>query len=141
MFYDTSHSEPNAANSRGWFHVWALLLISLMVPVPAPPVPVKQPKRLSARRSRHQSTHPPDAAASYHFMLGYQAELAQDWIVRSQEYQAALKADPASQSVKARLAGHPFFAGRYAQCRTLCRQVAEGPSQDGHVSSHTWQAF
>ena len=35
---------------------------------------------------------PPDAAASYHFMLGYQAELAQDMDRAIQEYQAALKA-------------------------------------------------
>ena len=51
---------------------------------------------------------PPDAAASYHFMLGYQAELAQDMDRAIQEYQAALKADPASHSVKARLAGLYF---------------------------------
>ena len=54
------------------------------------------------------SVHPPDAAASYHFMLGYQAELAQDMDRAIQEYQAALKADPASQSVKARMAGLYF---------------------------------
>ena len=50
------------------------------------------------------SAHSPNATAAFHFMLGYQAELAQDTDRAIQEYQTALKADPASQSVKARLA-------------------------------------
>jgi tetratricopeptide (TPR) repeat protein len=76
------------------------------------------------------SIHPSDAAASYHFMLGYQAELAQDMDRAIQEYQAALKADPASQSVKARLAGLYFSLGDMPNAVRYADQAAEGPSQD-----------
>ncbi|MGH7216341.1 MAG: tetratricopeptide repeat protein, partial [Nitrospiraceae bacterium] len=71
-----------------------------------------------------------DAAASYHFMLGYQAELGQDMERAIQEYQAALKADPASQSVKARLAGLYFSLGDMPNAVRYADQAAEGPSQD-----------
>lgn len=76
------------------------------------------------------SIHPLDAAASYHFMLGYQAELAQDMDRAIREYQAALKADPASQSVKARLAGLYFSLGDMPNAIRYADQVAEGSSQD-----------
>jgi len=77
--------------------------------------------------------HPSDAAASYHFMLGYQAELAQDIDRAIKEYQAALKADPASQSVKARLAGLYFSLGDMPNAVRYADQVAEGLSQDGQL--------
>ncbi len=50
------------------------------------------------------ASRPADASAAYHFMLGYQAELAQNSDQALKEYQAALKADPTALSVKARLA-------------------------------------
>ena len=77
--------------------------------------------------------HPLDATASYHFMLGYQAELAQDMDRAIQEYQAALKADQASQSVKARLAGLYFSLGDMPNAVRYADQAAEGPSQDGQL--------
>ena len=76
---------------------------------------------------------PPDAAASYHFMLGYQAELAQDMDRAIREYQAALKADPASQSVKARLAGLYFSLGDMPNAVRYADLAAEGLSQDSHL--------
>ncbi len=79
------------------------------------------------------STHPPDAAASYHFMLGYQAELAQDMDRAIRDYQAALKADPASQSVKARLAGLYFSLGDMPNAVRYADLAAEGSSQDSHL--------
>ncbi len=75
----------------------------------------------------------PDAAASYHFMLGYQAELAQDMDRAIREYQAALKADPASQSVKARLAGLYFSLGDMPNAVRYADLAAEGLSQDSHL--------
>src|SRR6266513_4443364 len=77
--------------------------------------------------------HPPDAAASYHFMLGYQAELAQDMDRAIQEYQTVLKADPASQSVKARLAGLYFSLGDMPNAVRYAEQAVEGPSQDSQL--------
>lgn len=76
-------------------------------------------------------THRPDAAASYHFMLGYQAELIQDMDRAIQEYQAALKTDPASHSVKARLAGLYFSLGDMPQAIRYASEAVEGASQDG----------
>jgi tetratricopeptide (TPR) repeat protein len=79
------------------------------------------------------SPPPPDAAASYHFMLGYQAELAQDMDRAIREYKAALKIDPASQSVKARLASLYFSLGDMPNALLYADQVAEGASQDGQL--------
>ena len=77
------------------------------------------------------SAHSPNATAAFHFMLGYQAELAQDTDRAIQEYQTALKADPASQSVKARLASLYFSLGDMPNAVRYADQAAEGLSQDG----------
>jgi len=72
----------------------------------------------------------PDAAAAYHFMLGYQAELAQDTEKAIQEYRAVLKADPASRSVKARLAGIYFGLGDVPSAVRYAEEVGAGSGQD-----------
>jgi tetratricopeptide (TPR) repeat protein len=79
------------------------------------------------------SAHPLNADAAYHFMLGYQSELAQDMDRAIQEYQAALKADPTSQSVKARLAGLYFSLGDMPNAVRYADQAAEGLSQDAQL--------
>jgi tetratricopeptide (TPR) repeat protein len=71
-----------------------------------------------------------DASASYHFMLGYQAELAQDNEKAIQEYRAVLKTDPNSRSVKARLAGIYFGLGDLANAARYAEEVGEGSGQD-----------
>jgi tetratricopeptide (TPR) repeat protein len=71
-----------------------------------------------------------DASASYHFMLGYQAELAQDNDKAIQEYRAVLKTDPNSRSVKARLAGIYFGLGDLANAARYAEEVGEGSGQD-----------
>lgn len=79
------------------------------------------------------SPHPPDASATYHFMLGYQAELSQDTDRALREYQAALKTDPSSHSVKARLAGLYFSLGDMPNALRYAEEVVEGSNQDVHV--------
>ena len=109
-------------------------LISLMV-VACAAAP-QTPENMLAPADTMKATssiHPPDAAASFHFMLGYQAELVQDMDRAIQEYQAALKADPMSQFVKARLAGLYFSLGDMPNAVRYADQVAEGPSQDGQL--------
>ena len=94
------------------------------------------PEKIPASADKPKTTppiHPPDATAAYHFMLGYQAELAQDMDRAIQEYQAALKADPASQSVKARLASLYFSLGDMPNAVRYADQAAEGLSQDGQL--------
>ena len=124
------------ANNRGFTSLFSVtcLLISLMV-VACAAAP-QTPERMLAAASTPKATpsiHPPDAAASYHFMLGYQAELAQDMDRAIQEYQAALKTDPTSQSVKARLAGLYFSLGDMSNAVRYADQAAEGPGQDGQL--------
>ena len=63
-------------------------------------------------------------------MLGYQAELAQDTETALKEYRAALKADPASLEVKARMAGLYFSLGDLANAVQYAEEVGEGSGQD-----------
>jgi tetratricopeptide (TPR) repeat protein len=75
----------------------------------------------------------PDSAATYHFMMGYQAELAQDTEAALREYRAALKADPASREVKARLAGLYFGLGDLTNAVQYAEEVGEGAGQDAQL--------
>ncbi|HSB43619.1 MAG TPA: tetratricopeptide repeat protein [Nitrospira sp.] len=75
----------------------------------------------------------PDSSATYHFMLGYQAELAQDNETALREYRAALKADPASREVKARLAGLYFGLGDLTNAVQYAEEVGEGTGQDAQM--------
>ena len=77
-----------------------------------------------------------DASAAYHFMLGYQAELAQNSELALKEYQAALKADPTAQSVKARLASLHFSLGDMPNALRYAEEVADGPTQDARIMTH-----
>lgn len=77
-----------------------------------------------------QKSRPADASAIYHFMLGYQAELAQNTEVALKEYQTALQADPSAQSIKARLANLYFSLGDMPNALRYAQEVAEGTSQD-----------
>ena len=109
-------------------------LLSLMV-VACASVP-QTPAKISASADTPKpasSAHSPNATAAFHFMLGYQAELAQDTDRAIQEYQTALKADPASQSVKARLASLYFSLGDMPNAVNYADQAAEGLSQDGQL--------
>jgi Tfp pilus assembly protein PilF len=63
-------------------------------------------------------------------MLGYHAELAQDSDRALREYQAALKADPSSREVKARMAGIFFGLGNLSQAAQAAEEVGEGTGQD-----------
>ena len=86
-----------------------------------PPVKVASPQK------------PTDAAAAYHFMLGYQAELAQDSDRAIKEYQAALRTDPTSHSVKARLAGLYFSLGDMPTALRYAEEAVGGQGQDIHL--------
>ncbi len=72
----------------------------------------------------------PDSAATYHFMMGYQAELAQDSKTAVREYLAALKADPTSLDLKVRLAGLYFGLGDLTRAVQYAEEVGEGTGQD-----------
>jgi len=110
----------------------ALISLALVACATAPQSP-KETLTPASTPKAAPSVHPPDAAASYHFMLGYQAELVQDMDRAILEYQAALKTDPTSQSVNARLAGLYFSLGDVPNAVRYADQAAEGPSQDSQL--------
>ncbi len=132
----TSFMPNRTANRQGL----ALLsrVISVLIPlavaacVAAPQTPDKMPVPAGMPKAT-PTIHLPDAGASYHFMLGYQAELAQDVDRAIQEYQAALKADPSSHSMKARLAGLYFSLGDMPNAVRYADQASEGLGQDGQL--------
>ncbi|HXV69230.1 MAG TPA: tetratricopeptide repeat protein, partial [Nitrospira sp.] len=80
-----------------------------------------------------QAVSTPDSAATYHFMLGYQAELAQDSETAIREYRAALKADPSSIEVQARLAVLYFGSGDMTNAVQFAEAAGQGSGQDVHV--------
>jgi len=130
--FTTRFIPSRTANSRGLTSLCLLISLIVVACAAAP----QTPERMLAPAGTVKATpsiHPSDAAASYHFMLGYQAELAQDMDRAIQEYQAALKTDPTSQSVKARLAGLYFSLGDMPNAVRYADQAAEGPSQDGQL--------
>jgi tetratricopeptide (TPR) repeat protein len=87
-----------------------------------------------ARSAKVQAAAPaPDSNATYHFMLGYQAELAHDIDTALREYRAALTADSASYEVKARLAGLYFGLGDLANAAQYAEEVGDGTDQDVQV--------
>jgi tetratricopeptide (TPR) repeat protein len=90
--------------------------------------PVSAPAKPSAGPAQT-----PDASATYHFMMGYQAELAQDTEGALREYAAALKADPSSREVKARLAGLYYGLGDQANAVKYAEEVGEGTGQDAQL--------
>ncbi|NJL16511.1 MAG: tetratricopeptide repeat protein [Nitrospira sp.] len=72
----------------------------------------------------------PESDATYHFMMGHQAELAQDLDTALKEYQAALKADPKSQEVKSRLAALHFALGDMTQAVQYAEEVGQGTGHE-----------
>ena len=95
---------------------------------PAPPVtPVAAP---TIPRVAPSSS---DSRASYHFLLGYQAELEQETEQAIKEYQLALQTDPTSNYLKARLAVLNFTAGDVPAAVRFADDVAEAPGLDAQM--------
>jgi tetratricopeptide (TPR) repeat protein len=98
--------------------------------------PSKHPERVveSAQPAKPApATRPADASAAYHFMLGYQAELAQNSEVALKEYESALKADPSALSVKARLASLHFSLGDNPKALRYAEEVTDGHADDARI--------
>jgi tetratricopeptide (TPR) repeat protein len=112
------------------------VLIALNSGCATAPQPAEQPAKLVDNAKPTPVARPTDPSAAYHFMLGYQAELAQNTEQALKEYQAALKADPSAQSVKARLASIYFSLGDMPTALRYAEDVADGPSQDARILTH-----
>jgi tetratricopeptide (TPR) repeat protein len=74
-----------------------------------------------------------DSRASYHFMLGYQAELDQEPERALKEYQAALQIDPASNYLKSRLSVLHFAMGDVPTAVKYADEIADAPGLDAQV--------
>lgn len=78
----------------------------------------------------------PESDATYHFMMGHQAELAQDLDTALKEYQTALKVDPRSREVKSRLAALYFALGDLTKSVQYADEVGEGTGQEPQMLTH-----
>ncbi|MBA2485000.1 MAG: tetratricopeptide repeat protein, partial [Nitrospira sp.] len=74
-----------------------------------------------------------DSRASYHFLLGYQAELEQETEQAIKEYQLALQNDSSSNYLKARLAVLYFTAGDVPTAVRYADEVADVPGLDAQM--------
>ena len=127
-----------AVDGRSLRCVCGLVSVSVLLACASPP-PVKLAKSAEAAESPKPpaaASRPADASAAYHFMLGYQAELAQNSEQALREYQAALKADPTALSVKARLATLHFSLGDMPNALRYAEEVADGRADDARMLTH-----
>lgn len=74
-----------------------------------------------------------DSRASYHFLLGYQAELEQETERAIKEYQSALQTDGSSHYLKARLAVLYFTTGDVPTAVRYADEVSEAPGLDAQM--------
>lgn len=74
-----------------------------------------------------------DSRASYHFLLGYQAELEQETEQAIKEYQLALQTDSSSNYLKARLAVLYFTTGDVPTAVRYANEVANVPGLDAQM--------
>ncbi|MCE3222690.1 MAG: uncharacterized protein K0S58_870 [Nitrospira sp.] len=95
------------------------------------PVPVVSPPVVTA--SPHTTSSLSDSRASFHFLLGYQAELEQETERAIKEYQLALQTDASSNYLKARLAVLYFTTGDVPTAVRFADEVAEVPGLDAQM--------
>src|SRR6188508_3668744 len=129
--------ESAAVGGRSMSGVCGLLSISILVACAStPPAKLARSAEVGEASKPASATRPADPNAAYHFMLGYQAELAQNSEQALKEYQAALKADPAALSVKARLASLYFSLGDMTNALRYAEEVADGKADDARMLTH-----
>src|SRR5689334_2255337 len=127
----------DALGGRSVRCVCGLVSLSVLLACASPP-PARLARAEPAEAPKPASTaaRPADPSAAYHFMLGYQAELAQNSEQALREYQAALKADPSALSVKARLATLHFSLGDMPSALRYAEEVADGRADDARMLTH-----
>ena len=101
------------------------VLISFAVAACAAAPPPQESAIALPSVSEDQVVSSPDSDATFHFMLGYQAELAQDGETALREYTAALKADPTSADIQGRLAILYFGLGDLANATVHAEAAGE----------------
>ncbi len=128
-------------SSEGYFRMVATRCFFLLVPcilvacsTTASPPHKTPPPTITTVQQPPPAT--PESTATLHFMMGHQAELAQDFETALKEYQAALNADPESREVKSRLAALYFALGDLAQAVHYAEEVGQGTGQEPQMLTH-----
>lgn len=131
-------SDSAVMDGRSVRCVCGLLCLCVLLACASPPPPnvARSAEVAETPKPAAPAVRPADASAAYHFMLGYQAELAQNSEQALKEYQAALKADPTALSVKARLAGLHFSLGDMPNALRYAEEVADGRADDPRILTH-----
>src|SRR5262249_60594619 len=101
----------NYAVRPAWFRILLSLLVIPLIVVSCTSIPQAGTGSASSASSPQGPPPPSDPQAYYHFMLGHQAELAQDFERAIREYQAAYRSDPSSIYLQTRLAGVRVLEG------------------------------
>src|SRR5574337_258765 len=91
--------------------------------------PLSQSTLPSPATELSPSASAPESDATYHFMMGHQAELAQDLDTALKEYHTALRVDPKSREVKSRLAALYFALGDVTQAVQYADRSEEHTSE------------
>jgi tetratricopeptide (TPR) repeat protein len=125
----------DAVDGRSLRGLCGLLSLSVLLACAAPPRGklARSAEAAETPKPAAAAVRPADPSAAYHFMLGYQAELAQNSELALREYQAALKADPTALSVKARLATLHFSLGDMPNALRYAEEVADGRPDDSRM--------
>lgn len=100
---------------------------------PQPPRPVPSGKQTETPMPTRGMPSLSDSRASYHFLLGYQAELEQETERAIKEYQLALQTDASSHYLKARLAILYFTAGDIPTAVRYADEVADVPGLEAQM--------
>jgi tetratricopeptide (TPR) repeat protein len=133
--------KEGAAASKDLWTRWARVVLNLAA---IPAIVVSCTTMPQAGTGSHSSSNKPpdlpvqpapplDPRAYHHFILGYQAELAQDSERAIQEYLTALKGDPSSLILKARLASLYFSIGKVGEAVQFAEGVAESDVRDATI--------
>lgn len=111
----------------------SLSCLSVACHTTSPPRPVTSVTPAVAPVPSRTSSPLSDSRASYHFLLGYQAELEQETDRAIKEYQFALQTDASSNYLKARLAVLYFTTGDVPTAVRYADEVAEVPGLDAQM--------
>ena len=111
----------------------SLSCLSVACHTTSPPRPVTSVTPAVAPVASRTSSPLSDSRASYHFLLGYQAELEQETDRAIKEYQLALQTDASSNYLKARLAVLYFTTGDVPTAVRYADEVAEVPGLDAQM--------
>jgi len=120
-----------------WVRTIGSLVLVLLIVVSCATVPQAETAVRQASTQVHAAPPPAklplDSKAYYHFLRGYEAEMNQETERAIQEYTLALRGDPSSVFLKARLALLYFSVGEMTRAVELAEHMAQADVRDSQV--------